>query len=150
MKTIILDITLFKELYTNRYIILPNISTKKPYAEASFNQTLKINGDEVAFFSDLEKIVLPNPDLLPQLKTLYGIPIGIFEIMPNSGYAKNAKAVRIFETDKTYLTVRNSLLFAATWFEKKEGASAMRDVLDQVFNSDYLSRNTLTGRLLLS
>lgn len=150
MKTIILDITLFKELYTNRYIILPNISTKKPYAEASFKQTLKINGDEVAFFSDLEKIVLPNPDLLPQLKTLYGIPIGIFEIMPNSGYAKNAKAVRIFETDKTYLTVRNSLLFAATWFEKKEGASAMRDVLDQVFNSDYLSRNTLTGRLLLS
>lgn len=117
MKTIYLTREKFEQFINRKYLIVEDV---KRVVKKEFELLLKQEhaAGDVIFLSGLDKIRLPESGLMPQLKTLYGIPSGLMELNSNKITAKAAQKAKAWElslNDQMFLALRRAMLYVHAW-----------------------------------
>lgn len=133
MNTLYLNQNEFESLVEKKYFLASNSATKKVKSKI---YTLIIDTNEVGksefpvFLSNISKIILPGNNLIPQLRTLYGIPAGLMEVkIENSISSKSTiknSSIEFTDSDLLFRTYRRALLYANTWTIKSLDTEAVR------------------------
>lgn len=112
--------------------------------DTTWELTISDNGAEFLLLSMIRHIQLPDDAYYPQLRSLYGLPAGLFSIKKPR---RKEKEKREFEkipenSNLTYLFVRRSLLHATVWYIKSlksfklEQLTVIQNVVSSMLDND--------------
>jgi hypothetical protein len=148
MKTLFFTYTELQAFLLYRYKKIDKNNFKKTKTrciQVDVSTLVDIDGEQVLFISNIDGFVLPNDDVFPQLRTLYGIPAGLLK-----SNAINHKLESIItpttysETDRLFLGLRRAMLYCLTWGIKRFSA----DVTETFFNKTLKNLPPNTSLLL--
>jgi len=143
MKTIYLTKEEFDNFINKKYLLISKTDSGKT-VKKDFAFELKANyqsGNPV-FLSNINKIYLPDKQMLPLLKTLYGIPAGLLDIhsfkAKKSNKVSSAPVELSFE-DIKFTALRRGLLFAHVWSIKSFDMESVRIGMKYLLSADKLT-----------
>ncbi len=118
MKTIYLTRDKFEQFINKKYHVIEGAGR---VVKREFEITLKQEhaAGEVVFLSSVDKIRFPDAGIIPQLKTLYGIPSGLMELNSDKttgkSVAKNQKNWVLSLNDLMFVALRRAMLYVHAW-----------------------------------
>ena len=123
MEKIKTDIKKLVDFISRAFVEKEEIETVKGNCEISVETYWKpaaFNGEkQVVLYSLVRNITLPNAALYPQLRSLYGVPVGLLTVADNAQIAKT-KSTKVKDDAATQgnMLIRRALLYASVWYLK--------------------------------
>lgn len=138
----------FEQLYTRRYIRLNTGAKGKATIKLHPIEGFNAETEQLLFISDVKTIEVAANFDTQMVKSLYGIPAGLFETTGSSQKrktstrAKNKAVATDSEPDadeQYYIRLRAALLYATVWFEKNFGSKAMVALSQQLLSASVFT-----------
>jgi hypothetical protein len=143
MEKIYLNKEEFDSFINKKYWLTEGTGAKKP-VKKEFALELK-SGYRIGtpvFLSNISKIKVPDISLLPQLKTLYGIPAGLLEVevskLKKSPKDKVNKSEEFSIDELKFLALRRGILYAHVWAIKGFDMESVRIGMRYLLTKDKL------------
>lgn len=151
----------FEAFYKKRFINLSKSKTKTGGIGLLLTADRTEPDNDLVFISEINGIEVPKGYDTQLLKSMYGIPSGLF-YESKTGASKNKKTTvkrqvksgveneLLFDnSEKLLIKLRSALLFATVWFEKNFGSKAMIQQSERFLNFETLAGHQSVKDFLL-